>query len=49
MLADAVGGDPASYTYLVAGPPGMTEGVVGELEGAGIPEDRIMSDGFSGY
>jgi len=49
MLADVAGGDPASYTYLVAGPPGMTEGVVGELEGAGIPEDRIMSDGFSGY
>jgi Na+-transporting NADH:ubiquinone oxidoreductase subunit NqrF len=49
MLADVVGGDPASYTYLVAGPPGMTEGVVGELNEAGILEDRILSDGFSGY
>jgi ferredoxin-NADP reductase len=49
MLADVVGGDPASYTYLVAGPPGMTEGVVGELKEAGIPEERILSDGFSGY
>jgi ferredoxin-NADP reductase len=49
MLADVLGGDPVSYTYLVAGPPGMTEGVVGALKEAGIPEERILSDGFSGY
>ena len=49
MLADVLGGDPASYTYLVAGPPAMTEGVVEELKGTGIVEERILSDGFSGY
>ena len=49
MLADVLGGDLSSHTYLVAGPPHMTEGVVGVLNGAGIPEGQILSDGFSGY
>jgi ferredoxin-NADP reductase len=42
-------GDLDSYTYLIAGPPGMVEGVTGTLEEAGIPEDQIRSQGFSGY
>jgi ferredoxin-NADP reductase len=49
MLEDVLDGDLASHTYLVAGPPAMTEGVVETLKGAGIPEERILSDGFSGY
>ena len=49
MLADVLGGDLASYTYLVAGPPPMTEGVVDVLKGAGIAEEQILSDRFSGY
>jgi ferredoxin-NADP reductase len=49
MLADVVGGDLASHTYLVAGPPSMTEGVVESLKGAGIREGQILSDRFSGY
>jgi ferredoxin-NADP reductase len=49
MLGDVLGGDLGSYTYLVAGPPPMTEGVVAELKGAGVPEERILSDRFSGY
>jgi ferredoxin-NADP reductase len=49
MLADVVGGDLASHTYLVAGPPPMTEGVVESLKGAGIREEQILSDRFSGY
>jgi ferredoxin-NADP reductase len=49
MLADVVGGDLASHTYLVAGPPPMTEGVVEVLKGAGIAEEQILSDRFSGY
>jgi ferredoxin-NADP reductase len=49
MLADVLGGDLGSYTYLVAGPPAMTEGVVEVLQGAGVLEDRILSDRFSGY
>jgi ferredoxin-NADP reductase len=49
MLDDVLGGGPASYTYLVAGPPAMAEGVSEMLKRAGIPEERILSDGFSGY
>jgi ferredoxin-NADP reductase len=42
-------GDLDTYAYLIAGPPGMVEGVTGTLEEAGIPEDQIRSQGFSGY
>jgi len=48
MLRDHLG-DLDAYTYLVAGPPGMVEGVTGALQEAGIPEDQIRSQGFSGY
>jgi ferredoxin-NADP reductase len=48
MLRDHLG-DLDTYTYLVAGPPGMVEGVTGVLQEAGIPEDQIRSQGFSGY
>jgi ferredoxin-NADP reductase len=49
MLTDVLGGDLGSYAFVVAGPPAMTEGVVETLKGAGIPEERILSDRFSGY
>jgi ferredoxin-NADP reductase len=49
LLGDVLDGDLASHTYLVAGPPAMAEGVSETLKGAGIPEERILSDGFSGY
>ena len=48
MLRDHLG-DLDAYTHLVAGPPGMVEGVTGALQGAGISEDQIRSQGFSGY
>jgi ferredoxin-NADP reductase len=48
MLRDHLG-DLETYSYLIAGPPGMVEGVTGALEQAGIPEDQIRSQGFSGY
>jgi ferredoxin-NADP reductase len=41
--------DVTGSTYLVAGPPPMVEGVVEELQGAGVPEDQIRPDRFSGY
>jgi ferredoxin-NADP reductase len=49
LLADVLDGDLGSYTYLVAGPPPMAEGVVEALKGAGVAEERILSDRFSGY
>jgi ferredoxin-NADP reductase len=48
MLRDHLG-DLDAYTYLVAGPPGMVEGVTGALQEAGIPEEQTRSQGFSGY
>ncbi|MDX6438265.1 MAG: hypothetical protein QOF45_848 [Gaiellaceae bacterium] len=48
MLRDHLG-EPDRYRYLVAGPPAMTEAVVGSLHGAGVPEDRVLADKFSGY
>ena len=36
-------------TFLVAGPPPMAEAVAGSLTGAGVPEERVLADKFSGY
>jgi ferredoxin-NADP reductase len=36
-------------TFLVAGPPPMAEGVADSLRAAGVPEDRVLADKFSGY
>ena len=49
LLRDHLDGDLASYTYLVAGPPAMVEAMVEMLTGAGIPEEQIRPDRFSGY
>jgi ferredoxin-NADP reductase len=49
MLRDHLGEELDSYTYLVAGPPAMVNGVVETLEGAGIPEDQVRPARFSGY
>ena len=49
LLRDHLGDDLAGYRYLLAGPPGMVEGVTAELRTAGIPDDRIRPERFSGY
>jgi ferredoxin-NADP reductase len=49
MLRDHLDGDLNDYSYLVAGPPPMTQGVVENLKGAGIPEEQVSADSFSGY
>jgi ferredoxin-NADP reductase len=49
LLRDHLGDDLESLTYLVAGPPDMVEGVVDTLKQAGISEDEIRPDRFSGY
>jgi ferredoxin-NADP reductase len=38
-----------SKTFLVAGPPAMAEAVAESLLAAGVPEEHVRSDGFSGY
>ena len=49
LLHDHLGDELQSLTYLIAGPPHMVEGVVGTLHDAGVPEEQIRSDRFTGY
>jgi ferredoxin-NADP reductase len=49
LLRDHLGDDLSSFAYLVAGPPAMVEGIVETLQQAGIPEDQVKADRFSGY
>jgi ferredoxin-NADP reductase len=49
MLHDYLGEELESYTYLIAGPPAMVDGVAEALQGAGIPEDQVLPARFSGY
>jgi ferredoxin-NADP reductase len=49
MLRDHLGEELDSYTYLIAGPPAMVDGVAEALQGAGIPEDQLRPARFSGY
>ncbi len=49
LLRDHLDDDLSAYTYLVAGPPAMVEGVLGELQQAGVAEERVLADKFSGY
>ena len=47
-LGELVGG-LEDKTFLVAGPPPMAEAVAESLLAAGVPEDRVHADKFSGY
>jgi ferredoxin-NADP reductase len=49
LLRDRLDGELADYTYLVAGPPPMVEAVAGQLTEAGVPEEQVLPDRFSGY
>ena len=49
LLRDHLGEDLGSFSYLVAGPPAMAEAIVETLKSAGVPEEQIRSDSFSGY
>jgi ferredoxin-NADP reductase len=49
LLRDHLGDDLGSYRYLVAGPPAMVDAIVETLESAGVPEDQVFPDRFSGY
>ena len=48
MLRDHLG-ELEPLTYLVAGPPGMVEGVAGQLSEADVPEEQVLPSRFSGY
>lgn len=48
VLGELVGGLDGK-TFLVAGPPAMANAVAESLLAAGVPEERVRSDSFSGY
>jgi ferredoxin-NADP reductase len=48
MLRDHLG-DLGSHTFLVTGPPPMVEAVAGKLTAAGVPEEQVLPERFSGY
>ncbi len=49
LLRDHLADDLGSYAYLVAGPPPMADAIVETLHTAGISEERVSADRFSGY
>jgi ferredoxin-NADP reductase len=49
LLRDCLADDLSSYAYLVVGPPPMVNAIVDTLPDAGIPEERVSADRFSGY
>jgi ferredoxin-NADP reductase len=49
MLQDVLGGDLDDFQFMIAGPPGMAKGVTAALSEAGLADDRLQSDSFSGY
>jgi ferredoxin-NADP reductase len=48
VLAELLGGLDGK-TFLVAGPPEMAEAVADSLLAAGVPEENVRADKFSGY
>ena len=49
LLGNHLEGELGSFTYLVAGPPAMVEAMEKTLTDAGVPEERIRPQRFSGY
>jgi ferredoxin-NADP reductase len=49
FFKDYLGEDLNQYTFLVAGPPGMVEGVQQALNVAGVAEENVIAERYSGY
>ena len=49
VLRDHLEGDLGDFTYLLAGPPAMVEAMVETLGEAGVPEEHVRPESFSGY
>jgi ferredoxin-NADP reductase len=49
LLRDHLSGELDSFRYLVAGPPPMVEAMEQMLAAAGVPDERVSPDRFSGY
>ena len=48
VLGELLGGLDGKQ-FLIAGPPAMAEAVADSLLAAGLPEERVLADKFSGY
>ena len=49
FVKDFLEDDLNGYTFLVAGPPAMAEGVQGALREAGVREENVIAERYSGY
>lgn len=49
FIRDYLGEDLNENTFLVAGPPAMVKGVQDALAGAGVDEENVMAERYSGY
>lgn len=49
FLRDHLGEDLNENTFLVAGPPGMVEGMQEALAEAGVDEENVIAERYSGY
>jgi ferredoxin-NADP reductase len=49
FVQDYVGDDLNQFTFMVAGPPAMAEGVQGALAEAGVREENVIVERYSGY
>ena len=49
FVNDYLEDDLNGYTFLVAGPPAMAEGVQGALQKAGVRDENVIAERYSGY
>jgi ferredoxin-NADP reductase len=49
FVQDYLGDDLNRYTFLVAGPPAMAEGVQDALQKAGVQDENVIAERYSGY
>jgi hypothetical protein len=49
FVQDYLDQDLNGYTFLVAGPPAMAEGVQAALQEAGVRDENLIAERYSGY
>jgi ferredoxin-NADP reductase len=49
FVRDCLDEDLNQYTFLVAGPPAMAEGVQKALQEAGVEDENVIAERYSGY
>ena len=49
FLRAHLGDDLGAFTYVVAGPPGMVDGMKQLVGGLGLPDEQLIVQGFAGY